>query len=65
MMAHAPRPEHDTEPAELVSGARLVVEALEREGVTHIFGYPGGAIMPVYDALPGSGLTHVLVRRIR
>jgi acetolactate synthase-1/2/3 large subunit len=30
--------------------------------VTHIFGYPGGAIMPVYDALPGSSLTHILVR---
>ncbi|HEY5712337.1 MAG TPA: acetolactate synthase 2 catalytic subunit [Allosphingosinicella sp.] len=45
-----------------VSGARLVVEALEREGVTHIFGYPGGAIMPVYDALLGSSLTHILVR---
>ncbi|MGZ8283321.1 MAG: acetolactate synthase 2 catalytic subunit [Allosphingosinicella sp.] len=48
--------------AEPVSGARLVVEALEREGVTHVFGYPGGAIMPLYDALPGSGLTHILVR---
>jgi len=45
-----------------VSGARLVVEALEREGVRHIFGYPGGAIMPVYDALVGSKLTHILVR---
>jgi acetolactate synthase-1/2/3 large subunit len=48
--------------AEPVSGARLVVEALEREGVRHVFGYPGGAIMPVYDALPGSALTHILVR---
>ncbi len=47
---------------EEVSGARLVVEALEREGVRHVFGYPGGAIMPVYDALPGSSLTHILVR---
>jgi acetolactate synthase-1/2/3 large subunit len=47
---------------EPVTGARLVVEALEREGVRHIFGYPGGAIMPVYDALPGSSLTHILVR---
>ena len=37
-----------------VTGARLVVEALEREGVRHVFGYPGGAIMPVYDALAGS-----------
>ena len=45
-----------------VTGARLVVEALEREGVRYVFGYPGGAIMPVYDALPGSNLTHILVR---
>ena len=43
-------------------GARLVVEALEREGVKHVFGYPGGAIMPVYDALTGSSLQHILVR---
>ena len=54
------RPERP--PTSLVSGARLVVEALEREGVRHIFGYPGGAIMPVYDALPGSSITHILVR---
>ena len=45
-----------------VSGARLVVEALESEGVKHVFGYPGGAIMPVYDALTGSSLQHILVR---
>ena len=45
-----------------VSGARLVVEALERQGVKHVFGYPGGAIMPVYDALTGSSLKHILVR---
>jgi acetolactate synthase-1/2/3 large subunit len=45
-----------------VSGARLVVEALEREGVRHVFGYPGGAIMPLYDALTGSTLKHILVR---
>ena len=44
------------------SGARLVIEALERAGVRHIFGYPGGAVMPLYDALPGSTLTHILVR---
>jgi acetolactate synthase-1/2/3 large subunit len=46
-----------------VTGARLVVEALEREGVTQLFGYPGGAIMPVYDALTQSTqLQHILVR---
>ncbi len=64
MTSTAPRPD-DASPAPQpapLSGARLVVEALEREGVTHIFGYPGGAIMPVYDALPGSSLTHILVR---
>ena len=47
---------------QLANGARLVVEALEREGVTTVFGYPGGAIMPLYDALPGSKLRHILVR---
>jgi acetolactate synthase-1/2/3 large subunit len=52
-------PRADSQP---VSGARLVVEALEREGVVHVFGYPGGAIMPLYDALPGSNLKHILVR---
>ena len=45
-----------------VSGARLLTLALEAEGVTDIFGYPGGAIMPVYDALTGSKLNHILVR---
>lgn len=45
-----------------VSGARLLVSALERQGVTVVFGYPGGAIMPVYDALVGSRLRHILVR---
>jgi acetolactate synthase-1/2/3 large subunit len=48
--------------SEPVTGARLVIEALEREGVRHVFGYPGGAIMPLYDALPGSNLKHILVR---
>lgn len=57
--APAPQPAPESEP---VTGARLVVEALEREGVTTVFGYPGGAIMPLYDALPGSGLEHILVR---
>jgi acetolactate synthase-1/2/3 large subunit len=59
--ALAPSPAAAVQP-QPVSGARLVVEALEREGVRHVFGYPGGAIMPVYDALPGSNLRHILVR---
>ncbi|MGH6871382.1 MAG: acetolactate synthase 2 catalytic subunit [Rhizomicrobium sp.] len=44
------------------TGARLLVSALEEAGATTVFGYPGGAIMPVYDALTGSNLRHILVR---
>lgn len=45
-----------------MKGAQFVVKALEREGVEFIFGYPGGAIMPVYDALLDSPIKHILVR---
>ncbi len=48
-----------TEP---VSGAQYVVETLARHQVTTVFGYPGGTIMPVYDALYGSPVEHVLCR---
>jgi len=44
------------------TGAHAVVRTLEALGVERVFGYPGGAIMPVYDALTGSSLEHVLVR---
>ena len=44
------------------SGARLLVQTLDRLGVDVVFGYPGGAIMPVYDALTGAGVKHILVR---
>lgn len=44
------------------SGAQLVIEALRRQGVHTLFGYPGGAIMPLYDLLPASGLRHILTR---
>jgi acetolactate synthase-1/2/3 large subunit len=45
-----------------VKGAQFLVKALEREDVRFIFGYPGGAIMPVYDALLDSPIRHILVR---
>src|ERR1700747_3759887 len=45
-----------------INGARLLVESLEAQGVTTIFGYPGGAIMPLYDALTSSKLKHILAR---
>src|SRR5215831_3850430 len=44
------------------TGAEILWECLEREGVTHVFGYPGGAILPAYDALKHSKIHHVLVR---
>src|SRR6266550_3765404 len=45
-----------------LSGARILWECLEREGVKHVFGYPGGAILPAYDALKHSSIHHILVR---
>jgi acetolactate synthase-1/2/3 large subunit len=48
-----------------MSGARIVLESLKREGVDVVFGLPGGAVLPIYDALydfPGP-LRHVLVRQ--
>lgn len=48
-----------------MSGARIVLESLVREGVEVVFGLPGGAVLPIYDALydfPGP-LRHVLVRQ--
>ncbi len=48
--------------AAAANGARWLARALEVEGVDILFGYPGGAIMPFYDALVDSRLQHVLVR---
>ena len=45
-----------------MTGAEILCETLTRLGVKEIFGYPGGAILPVYDALGKSKLRHVLVR---
>ena len=49
---------------ERITGSEALMRSLEHEGVTTLFGYPGGAIMPVYDALYGyrDKLNHVLVR---
>src|SRR5260370_25668403 len=44
------------------TGAQIVLESLMAEGVDVIFGYPGGAILPTYDALLDSKIKHVLVR---
>ena len=48
---------------EMLSGAEMVVRALEDEGVEHIFGYPGGSVLDIYDAIfENSKIEHVLVR---
>jgi len=44
------------------TGAQILWEALVREGVTDVFGYPGGAILPAYDAMLGYPIRHILVR---
>jgi acetolactate synthase-1/2/3 large subunit len=49
--------------AETMTGAQMVIRALKDQGVTHIFGYPGGAVLPIYDALfQAEGIEHILVR---
>lgn len=58
-------PEHHKASVEReLTGSQLLLELLKREGVDTIFGYPGGAIMPVYDALYDyrDEITHILVR---
>ena len=55
------RPSPHADPAQR-TGAQIVWEVLAREGVDVVFGYPGGAIMPAYDAMPAYPIRHVLVR---
>lgn len=46
-----------------ITGAEAITKALENEGVKVIFGYPGAAICPFYDALPSSNIKHILTRQ--
>jgi acetolactate synthase-1/2/3 large subunit len=45
-----------------MTGAKALIQALEKEGTDIVFGLPGGANLPIYDALVGANLRHVLVR---
>ena len=46
-----------------MTGAEMVIEALADQGVKHLFGYPGGAVLPIYDALfQQEQVQHILVR---
>jgi acetolactate synthase-1/2/3 large subunit len=60
--AHSSAQAQQNADTEQKTGARILCEALEQERVEVLFGYPGGAIMPFYDALTSSSLRHVLVR---
>jgi acetolactate synthase-1/2/3 large subunit len=46
----------------VMSGSQMICASLEAAGASIVFGYPGGAVIPLYDAIPGSNLHHVLVR---
>src|ERR687898_547863 len=49
--------------SETMTGAEMVIRALQDQGVEHIFGYPGGAVLPIYDALfERNDVRHILVR---
>ena len=60
----APAPDSYSEAKQKISGSQALLRSLVAEDVNILFGYPGGAIMPVYDALYdfADQLTHILVR---
>ena len=43
-----------------LTGAEIIVKCLEQEGVDTVFGYPGGAILPLYDTLKNGPVRHIL-----
>ena len=45
-----------------ISGAQALIKSFKNEGVEVIFGFPGGRVLPIYDALFDSDMTHILVR---
>ena len=46
----------------VLTGAQILMECLKREGVDLIFGFPGGAVIDIYDELPKHPIRHILVR---
>ncbi|QRR02956.1 biosynthetic-type acetolactate synthase large subunit [Dyadobacter sandarakinus] len=60
----APKPAVSVEKPELINGSHALIRSLIAEGIETIFGYPGGAIMPVYDAIYDyqTEIEHILVR---
>ena len=62
-LSDAPQPPATTESTELLSGAEIVCRALKAEGVEFLFGYPGGAVLVIYDEIyKQKSFSHILVR---
>src|SRR6201996_9791360 len=57
-----PKAASATPELQTLTGSQIIWDTLVHEGVSVVFGYPGGAIMPAYDAMPGYPIRHVLVR---
>ena len=57
-----PKSKRDVMESMLPTGAQKLIQCLEREGVEYIFGYSGGAAMPIFDALVDSDIELILVR---
>src|SRR5262249_5311612 len=65
MMTTAPvitRPKPERRPSKRMKGSQALVECLMREEVEYVFGYPGGASLPIYDAMYDAEIKHILVR---
>ncbi|MCT6920098.1 MAG: thiamine pyrophosphate-binding protein, partial [Bifidobacteriales bacterium] len=61
-MKEEPKPK-DSFDGKAMSGAEIVVQALIDQGVKHVFGYPGGAVLPIFDEIYQQGsFRHILVR---
>ncbi|MGH8510320.1 MAG: thiamine pyrophosphate-binding protein, partial [Gammaproteobacteria bacterium] len=61
--SHIPRSQKVLEVTEKLRGAEIFVRCLKDEGVDYIFGYPGGAVLHIYDALyKQDAVKHILVR---
>ena len=45
-----------------ITGAQMLIKCLKEEGVEVIFGFPGGVVIPIYDAIFDSDIRHILVR---
>ncbi|MGC4376212.1 acetolactate synthase large subunit [Fictibacillus sp. Mic-4] len=54
--------EEEKQTVKMMNGAEMVLQALEEEKVEVLFGYPGGAVLPIYDALYKKNLRHILTR---